>query len=378
MERTLAEIEKIYSNPRVTHVIFADPDILVNSDRANIILDKVMSYGNRISTFFEVDAIRITESCKEIIEKIASLDRSLIKFAIQSSNPETLRLMNRRAGFPTYVQKAELVRSWIPDVDLCIENMLPLPGDSLATFMNTIDDSLSLEPARVHTNYPVYMLPGTAYFNKRTALGITDTGEPNFTIVETETFSKKDIGFAVHLALYTELLTYYHPTIARTLYTISRVNTTERRVDRLARWVAAIEHRLTLLGQFGGIVDNITESVDNLNLIKGNFLHSACSPSQSAVIYQTILEQECRFQQATEELQVGIAVFKRIAARATFSGHSPYDNLDAIFPRDSAMDTFPDLDTALKFVPRFDFRGRIGDVDDLDEKEMFRYCQKVA
>ena len=371
MERTLAEIEKIYSDPRVTHVIFADPDILVNRERANIIVDKVMSYGNRISTFFEVDAIRITESSKEILEKIASLDRSLIKFAIQSSNPETLRIMNRRAGFSTYVKKAELVRSWIPGVELCIENMLPLPGDTLATFMNTINDSLSLEPARVHTNYPVYLLPGTAYFNERTALGITDTGEPNFTIIETETFSKKDIGAAVRLALYAELLTYYHPIIAKILYSLSRVDTSERSVDRLARWMTAIEQRLNLLGQYGDIVAKITESVDNLNVIKGNFLHSACSPSESVVIYQTILEQESRFQEATEELRVGIAVFEQIAALSSESEHSPYDNLDLIFPRGSAPGAVSGLDTILKFVPRFDFRGRIGGVGDPDENESY-------
>ena len=360
LERVLAEVDNVYSNPRVTHVIFADSDVLMNRERTNILIDKIKTYGNRISTFFEVDAIRIAESNRDIVEKISSLDRSMIKFAIQSAHPETLRIMKRPFAFEKYAEKAALVRSWIPDVEICVEIIASLPGDTLNTFVDTIDASLSLEPARIHINYPLYLLPGTDYFLNKEALGITHTGGPNYTIIETALFPKKDIVTALHIALYTEILTFYHPILAKTLYRICRNDHTERRVDRLARWMTAIENCLGLLTQFEDVVEKITETVDSLNEIKGNFLHAACSPDQSAQIYQTILDLEGLVEETRDEFHDGIKVFKRISNRKPAKGESPYENLEDVFPvAVEANSGHINLQTARKFVPRFVFDGRV-------------------
>jgi hypothetical protein len=360
LERVLAEVDKVYSNPQVTHVIFADSDVLMNRERTNTLIDKIKTYGTRVSTFFEVDAIRITESNRDIVEKISSLDRSMIKFAIQSANPDTLRIMKRPFAFEKYAEKAALVRSWIPDVEICVEIIASLPGDTLNTFIDTIDASLSLEPAHIHTNYPLYLLPGTDYFNNRDALGITHTGNPNYTIIETAIFPKKDIITALHLALYTEVFTFYHPVLAKTLYRICRNDQTERRVDRLARWMTVIENRLGLLTQFDDIVAKITDKVDNLNEIKGNFLHAACSPDQSAQIYQAILDCECLTEEALDEFINGIKVYKRISNRPPVKGKSPYENLEDLFLIEVEVNSGQiDLRTARKYVPRFVFDGRV-------------------
>ncbi len=360
LERVLAEIDKVYSNPQVTHVIFADSDVLMNRERTNTLIDKIKTYGSRISTFFEVDAIRITESNRDIVEKISSLDRSMIKFAIQSANPETLRIMKRPFAFEKYAEKAALVRSWIPDVAICVEIIASLPGDTLSTFIDTIDASLSLEPAHIHTNYPLYLLPGTDYFINKSALGITHTGDPNYTIIETATFPKKDIITALHLAFFTEILTFYHPILAKTLYRICRKDQTERRVDRLARWMTAIENCLGLLTYIEDVVVKITENVDSLNEIKGDFLHAACSPNQSAQMYQAILDLEGLSEEALDEFSDGIKVYKQISNRPPVKGKSPYENLEDLFLIEVEANSGQiGLQTARKFVPRFVFDGRV-------------------
>lgn len=292
-DKTVEEIRLIYTNPSVSEVYFADSDFLIRPTRAVEILKAIIKYGGkRVISSFEIDSSQIKENKKEAVLLLSQLPECKITYAIQTTTPKALDLIGHRASKENFKRSAALVRSWVPDIEIYVDAILPLPGDTLEGFFQTIDFAMELKPTRITVNYPLFLLPGTTYFDKKDSLGMRYTPAPNYNVIETNEFPKKDVEVAFKVGVWVLALTYYLPSISDFFYSVSEDSISNERISRLRRWITGIEKELSVFENHEDLVDELTKSVSTLNRIKGAALTNICTPSSVCKIMEVIISIE--------------------------------------------------------------------------------------
>lgn len=335
-DRTIEEIRDVYSHPSVKQVYFADSDFLIKPDRANVILDAILEYGgDRVISGFEIDANLLREAKREAVEKLAKLPDHKITFAVQTTNPAAHELLGKRAKADQFKKNAEMIRGWVPDIQIYTDVMLPLPGDNLEGFRNTLNFVFSLRPVRFFMNYPLYLLPGTKYFEDRDKLGLIYTDAPFRNVMATTEFPVEDVTSAFKLGICSEIFTYYLPGIMNFFYDISELDTKTRRVDRIQRWMDAVESKLRLFSDKDDLVEQVTQSVRKLNILKGGILRQACMPQGLKAIYETIIELESEnFPEITRRLQHDYEIIEKLCQNEFTKGNGdPYQQIKINGPK---------------------------------------------
>ncbi|MBF0454439.1 MAG: radical SAM protein [Magnetococcales bacterium] len=312
-QRVEQEIDLLYSEPRVKHVYFSDSDFLIRRQRAEWMIDRLIAKGADTASSFELDARNITQAKRSIIEKLAQLPDFQFVFAIQTTNPEALSAIGVTRPKPeVYTQRLKLLRGWMEDVQVVVDVMLPLPKDTPEGFRATLNDVLTLRPTRLVLNYPVFLLPGTRFYEEQRALGLICLPEPPHPVVETKSFPKQAVNTAFQWGIWAEILTYYHPAVGDFFHALTLKNPDQPPIERLERWVGAIREKWDLMAGCGGLVDFAVTSVENLNAIKGALLSQACEPKNSLLIYQTLLmlEQANCDKDTLQPIQRGVELFQ--------------------------------------------------------------------
>ena len=121
-----------------------------------------------------------------------------LEIGLQSTNPRALELMNRRTNLKRLAQGAHLLkeRGIRPQIDL----ILGLPGDDLAGFKRSVDFLAENGLADDVQIFPLSVLPGTDFRMQCQALGLNYTPAPPYTVLETPTFSQKEMRQAIAYA----------------------------------------------------------------------------------------------------------------------------------------------------------------------------------
>ena len=313
-DKTIQEIALIYSNPSVVEVYFADSDFLIQPTRAVDILKAIIKYGGtRVLSSFEIDSSQIKENKQEAILLLSQLPDCKINYAIQTTTPKALDLIGHRAGKEKFKRSAELVRTWVPNIEMYVDTILPLPGDTLEGFYKTLDFAMELKPTRITVNYPLFLLPGTSYFEHKDSLGMQYTAAPNYNVIETKDFPKKDVAIAFKLGVWVLSLTYYLPNIAKFFYAISENSIANERIQRMRNWIRAIERELPIFENNDNLIDELTQSVTVLNNIKGSALTKICKPKSVSKILEVIIhiEKDANFL-LLEDLKNDLKIFEEI------------------------------------------------------------------
>ncbi|MBF0192936.1 MAG: radical SAM protein [Magnetococcales bacterium] len=332
-KRVEQEIDIIYSEQQIKHVYFADADILIRKNRAEWMVDRLLKKGSGTGVSFELDARNITKPKRGVVEKLAKLPDFQFVFAIQTTNPDALEAIGVTRPSPEiFKDRLETLRSWIENVSAVVDIMLPLPQDTFQGFRKTLNDVLALTPTRLVLNYPVYLLPGTRFYNEREQLGLIYRKDPPHPVVETINFPKAYVNSALLLGIWCEIITYYHPAAGIFFHDLTKNEPKTKPIDRMEAWIRAIEKKLPLMEYCDNLVDFAVISVENLNAAKGALLKRACEPKSGLLIYTTILEIETgRFSNYTKPIQVAVYVYKS----AVESGITWLDKetMEALFPK---------------------------------------------
>lgn len=345
-QRVEQEIDLLYSEPNVKHVYFADSDVLIKRERAEWMVDRLLSKGGTTAASFELDARNITKPKRSIVEKLARLPDFQFVFAIQTTNQKALDTIGITRPKPkVFKERLALLRSWLSDVRAVVDIMLPLPEDTPEGFRQTLNDVLALTPTRLVLNYPVYLLPGTRFYAERHKLGLTYLQDPPHPVVETDTFPKAAVNKAFQLGIWAEIITYYHPAAGDFFHTLTRLTPEQPPIARLASWIAAIEKKLPLMEHCEHLVDYVVAAVENLNAAKGALLSRACEPRSGLLIYKTILElEQTQFAAEIKPIQHGVEVFQ-----SAVDSHTKWLDMESY----SAL--FPELNGQehISCIPRF-------------------------
>lgn len=291
IQRVLEDIEVVYNNPKVKHLYFADSNLLSDTERAETIIKHMIRQKREVSVDFEINCIYLKESTAKLM---ASLPDFQFILSIQSANPNALRYIGKgRATSEVFIRTVNNLKRWVPGVKYKFDIMLGLPGDDINGFMQTLDFVLSLEPFYIVLSYPLYLLPGSRFFENKETWALKYSPSPPYSVIETPTFPKKEIEKAVRIALWVQILTYYYPAIGRFFYSIARQD--GMRMPRLLRWIEAIDKRVGLFEDYGNLTDVATGSVAEWNLLKKNILENSSAAKNGRIIYSTICELEDSF-----------------------------------------------------------------------------------
>jgi radical SAM superfamily enzyme YgiQ (UPF0313 family) len=285
IERVLKDIEILYNNPKVKQVCFADSNLFSNSNRAEIILNHIINQKSHAKTYYESDIIDLTQ---DIAILAAKLTDSFFFLSIQTTNPEALKLIDKKRVSPEiFAQMTQALKQWVPAAKIKIDVMLGLPGDTFEKYIQTLDFVLQLEPHYLCLNYPIYLLPGSRFYETRKSLGIKHTSNPPLVIIETPTFPKENIEKALRFSIWVQILTYYYPAIAQFFYSVARID--NNRTERLFSWIAKIENELDLFSIHESLSHiAINSSLDKWNKTKKAILEKASEIRSSFIIYSAI------------------------------------------------------------------------------------------
>ena len=81
---------------------------------------------------------------EDAVRSLQKLDLSHqgFHFGMQSVNLETMRLMSRKIGPKIFKQRVEMLRKIDSNIELSLDLIYGLPGDTYDTFRKTVDFSL--------------------------------------------------------------------------------------------------------------------------------------------------------------------------------------------------------------------------------------------
>jgi len=335
LERVYKDIETIYNNERVKEVHFTDSDFFMNRKRSQAILEFILKQNPNVITYFEINARTITE---DLARLAGSLKNFQFILSPQTSNSRSLELISRkRDTMDIFLEKVKLIRRVAPDAHITTAIILGLPEDTLADFKKTLDFCMSLEPKKLNVGYPLYLLPGSRFYEERDKMGLRYTPKPIYAVLETPTFPQKDMNEAAILICWVQLFICYFPAVRDFLYLAARQDK-RRYVEIIERWKDAIDSKLHLLPKDIDITDTVSASVKKWNEVKRDFFLKGSETEGAYTIYRTIydLEKDRHAKDMVKTIALGVKVFDYLMSKNIDSFSSiPFEGIASKIGPDS-------------------------------------------
>lgn len=334
LERVFNDIEYIYNHPKVKYVFFCDSNILINKERFKKIINHIQRQKfNNIPTSFELNSLFLDEDSAKLLTAQSGLP---ILIAIQTTNKNALELISKRRPAPeVFLKKIKSFKEKLPDIKFCVDLMLGLPGDDLNSYFDTLDYVLSFEPDQINLQYPIYLLPGTRFYNNMDAYGISCNTDPPLKIIETKLFPKKDIETAIMVSTYIQILLSYYPVISNLFFNLMKKDS--KRFDRLINWIKVIESKLILFPSEDSIVDGASQSHVVWNKLKKNILRKAAMIKNAVIIFDSITD--------IENIKEDNSISKEFMLAHSLIRYLNHKHLEIEIPDDINIETFNNLPT---------------------------------
>ena len=215
IEQVLKDIEIVYNNPNVASVVFTDACIFYTRERAKLITQKIASCKYKIPTILTLDIAFMNEEAVEALQYL-DLSHQKFHFGMQSVNMETMQLMSRKIGPKLFKKRVEMLRSVDPELELSLDLIYGLPGDTYNTFRKTVEFALSLSPIKLNLS-PLILLPGSTFWNEKDKHEFVYEKEPPFLVHSNRTYSSDDMRKTRKFVLGIIMIMYF-PMIRDTIY----------------------------------------------------------------------------------------------------------------------------------------------------------------
>ena len=173
----------------VKEVYFLDPSLDSRPGLKNLLRQIAsLNKDRRMSLISEIRADRVDD---ELADLLAGAGFTWFEIGLQSTNPEALALMHRRADLELFVNGVRTLkkRGITTEIDL----IAGLPGDDRQGFEKTIQFILDYNMHDDVQVFPLSILPGTEFRKNAKELGLIFDKHPPYTIKQTQTFSEDEI-----------------------------------------------------------------------------------------------------------------------------------------------------------------------------------------
>ena len=192
MERIKAELE-LFAKKKIPQVFVLDPTYNVNKKRAVELLRLIASKTPDTFYYFEARAELID---RELAKEFTRIPCAL-QIGLQSSNEETLKLVNRPFDKKKFVKGLSILNE--EGITFGLDLIYGLPGESFGSFRDGIDFAISQYPNNLEI-FCLSLLPGTDLFDRADMLGLTYEKEPPYHVIKTKELSPEDLKRAEKLS----------------------------------------------------------------------------------------------------------------------------------------------------------------------------------
>jgi len=287
MDRLREEIRIIYNNPKVKTVLFTDANILINKKRAN----EIVQYMEKQSQFENIKTqmcMNISSTDPEMAKMLSRLPGFEFCFGLQTVNQISLDLITeRRIQSELFKKRLEAIKKELPDIEYNIDIMLGLPGDTLKEYKKTLDFLLTMEPSNISIAYPIYLLPGSRFYNDKDKLNLNYTNDHPQRILSTNEFPECDIDEATNLSIWVQILIKYYPAISKFFYYLCRNKKEGERIALMEYWAEKIDGEVDLFKDIS-IREAAEASFEEWDNAKTSLLRRAASAEVAYKIYSVI------------------------------------------------------------------------------------------
>lgn len=205
-EALLIEAVQWAVDREVEDVYLLDPSLNARPKLKDL-LKKIsaINKGGKTKFISEIRAEAIDETLADLF---AAAGFSFFEIGLQSINPQALRIMNRPLDKEKFLKGVGLLkkRDILPRLDL----IAGLPGDSLETFIKSVDFIYENDLRDDVQVFPLSVLPGTDFRKNSLELGLVYSPEPPYTIISAPDFPEQQIVTAFDYSEY-RLETTFHP-----------------------------------------------------------------------------------------------------------------------------------------------------------------------
>lgn len=334
LKQVLEDIEIIYNNPNVAAVYFIDACIFYTKERALAIIDAIAKCKYKIPTTMTLDIAFMDEDAVHAIKKL-ELSHQKFHFGMQSVNMETMRYINRKVGPQLFKKRIEMMREIDPELELSLDLIYGLPGDTFYTFRKTVDFALSLSPIKLNLS-PLVLLPGSTFWMDKEKHGFVYEQDPPFLVHWNNTYSADDMRETSRFVLGVIMIMYF-PAIRETIYKMTKNSAdtiieetlisndfakgdeTEFKDRLLQSRVGLVEFFMGKFETKSGLNFDIkaisgTEqfSEKNFNHIRKSTMDTVAKPINGLYAYQVMLEiiKEAGRNDLTEDLEIGLRYYQ--------------------------------------------------------------------
>ncbi|MBE6350024.1 MAG: radical SAM protein [Spirochaetaceae bacterium] len=197
LERIKKELD-FFVEKKVPQIFVLDPTYNGNKERALEILQLIKRKAPNIFFHFEVRA----EFLDKKIAKLFSEISCSLQIGLQSAHEHILKNVHRSFNKKEFSQKVSLLNQ--TGAVFGFDLIYGLPGDTYENFKESIDYALSLYPNHLEL-FKLSVLPGTRLYDDAPQFNLEFLAHPPYHIVQSPTFSQKDLQKAQELAASTAL-----------------------------------------------------------------------------------------------------------------------------------------------------------------------------
>ena len=173
----------------VKEVYFLDPSLDSRPGLKNLLRQIAsLNKDRRLSLISEIRADRVDD---ELADLLAGAGFTWFEIGLQSTNPEALALMHRKADLDLFEKGIHALkkRGITTEIDL----IAGLPGDDWEGFEKTVQFVLDLDINDDVQIFPLSVLPGTEFRRAAKELGLIYLMYPPYTVRQTPYFSEDEI-----------------------------------------------------------------------------------------------------------------------------------------------------------------------------------------
>lgn len=186
-----AELEKILRHqPKI--IKFVDRSFNVDQRISQEIWRFINALETETKFHFEVHPNLFTEADFEILRQTPP-ERMQFEIGVQSTNPQTITEINRNHQFSQYQAKLKSLLA-IKNIHTHLDLIIGLPYEDKASFLNSLNDLLFLEPDVIQLGF-LKVLPGTEMYERQAEYLLIYDSQPPYQILQTKWLPFQDIAY---------------------------------------------------------------------------------------------------------------------------------------------------------------------------------------
>ncbi len=189
VEEVKKELAKILTH-RPKMIRFIDRTFNLEPSRTIEIWRFLIAHEGETAFHFEIGPDRFTEEMFSFLKTVPN-GRFRFEIGLQSTNPETLRAVNRRMKMDTVPATISRLAD-LDTIHLHLDLILGLPHETERTFKKSFNDVYALAPHYIQMGL-LKVLPGTALAKNQETLGITCRSKPAYEIMSTRWMDHRTI-----------------------------------------------------------------------------------------------------------------------------------------------------------------------------------------